>query len=597
MTGDGLFLEVSSSATGHRWHDRLNARERVLAEAIAQRFSLSDILARILAGRGATLADVEDTLRPTLRRLMPDPSTLTEMDKAASRLAEAVVAGEPIALFGDYDVDGAASCAVLARVLRAYGIAARIHIPDRITEGYGPTTAIIDRFVDEGFRLIVLLDCGTMSYEAIARAGAAGCEVIVLDHHQAGATLPAAFALVNPNREDDLSGLGHLCAAGVSFLAAVALNRELRRRGYFVDGRQEYDLLNLLDIVALATIADVVPLHGLNRAFVARGLDQINRKPQPGLRALARAGRIEGPVEVFHLGFVLGPRINAGGRIGEAGLGCRLLMSEDEMECERIAAELDQLNAERQEIERKAVEEAVEEATAAIGFGEGPPVIIATAADWHPGVLGLIAARLKEKFERPAFAIALKNGIGTGSGRSISGVDLGRAVRQATADGLLVKGGGHAMAAGITLEAHHLAAFRGFLAQELGEAVARARQGRSRHFDAALSASAANLELIGEVEAAGPYGTARPEPLFAFPAHELRYVDQAGRDHLRLTLKAQDGAEISAIAFRVVGTPLGDFLTSSRGRRIHAAGHLSINRWQGRERVQLRLVDAAPALM
>lgn len=591
------FLGVESSATGRAWRDRLTTRERMTAEAIAQRYAISDILARILAGRGTHMDAVDVALNPTLRLLMPDPLTLTDMAVAVERLASAVEKGEKIALFGDYDVDGAASCAVLARLLMVYGVVMKVHIPDRITEGYGPTAAIMERLIDDGFRLIVLLDCGTMSFEPIAVANAHGADVLVIDHHQAEQALPPAHALVNPNRQDDLSGLGHLCAAGVTFLVAVALNRRLRQRGFFNAERPEHDLMGLIDIVALATIADVVPLIGLNRAYVARGLDVLNRQPQPGLRALISVGHIDGPVESFHLGFVLGPRINAGGRIGEAGLGCRLLMSTDADECENLAQELDRLNRERQVIEQAAVDEAIDEMTTAIGHGDGPPVLVASAAHWHPGVLGLIAARLKEKFERPAFAITIKDGIGTGSGRSIVGVDLGRAVRQAVNDKLLVKGGGHAMAAGISLAAEKLAAFRAFLVAELEEAVKRARSDRERKIDAAMSASSATLDLVREIERAGPYGTGRPEPLLAFAAHSLRYVAPAGANHLRLTLQAQDGSEISAMAFRAQATPLGDFLMRQRGSPIHAAGTLSINRWQGRERVQLRLIDAAPAML
>lgn len=591
---DDFFLNVASSATGYAWKDRLNRRERLTAEAIAQRFALSDILARILAGRGAGLDDVEDVLNPTLRRLMPDPSSLTDMDRAAIRLAEAVERREPVAIFGDYDVDGAASSALLGRLLRAYGLHPRIHIPDRITEGYGPTDAIIDSFADDGIRLIILVDCGTMSHAAIARADQRDCAVIVIDHHQAEHVLPKAYALVNPNREDDLSGLSHLCAAGLVFMAAAALNRTLRQRGFFDGNTSEFDLMSVIDLAALATIADVVPLLGLNRVFVARGLDLLNRAPQPGLRALIAEGGIDGPVEAFHLGFVLGPRLNAGGRIGEAGLGCRLLMSDDRDECEKLAQELGRLNRERQEIERRAVDEAIEEMSAAIGLGDGPPVLVASAAHWHPGVLGLIAARLKEKFERPAFALSVKSDIATGSGRSIAGVDLGRSVRRAVAEGLLVKGGGHAMAAGVSLSRERLPEFRAFLAEDLGLAVAESAKSRERLIDAALSAGAAVPALIHEIGQAGPFGSGRPEPLVALPSHRLRYADQVGSQHIRFTLEGGGGVELSGIAFRAVDTPLGQFLLSSRGRLIHAAGHLAINRWQGRERVQLRLVDAAP---
>jgi single-stranded-DNA-specific exonuclease len=419
--------------------------------------------------------------------------------------------------------------------------------------------------------------------------------VIVIDHHQADEQLPDAI-VVNPNRLDDLSQLGHLAAVGLVFMTVVAVNRVLRTRGFWAEARPEPDLLGLLDIVALGTVADVVPLTGLNRAFVAKGLIALRGRQNLGLTALMDAARLSGPPEPWHLGFLLGPRINAGGRIGRADLGVRLLMQDDPAEAARIAAELDRLNRERQTLEQAMLAEAEAEAMAALGLEEKGAVVVTAAANWHPGVVGLIAARLKERFNRPAFAIALEpGGIGTGSGRSIAGVDLGKAVRRAVAEGLLIKGGGHAMAAGVTLRAERLAAFRAYLEQNLSEAVEAARAESSLLIDGAVSAGGANLELIATMAKAGPFGAGNPEPVLALPAHTLVYADKVGEAHVRARLKAGDGAIVDAIAFRAFNQPLGNALLASRGQRIHAAGTLAVDRWNGSERVQFRLSDLAPA--
>ncbi len=591
------FLGVEQSATGRAWRDRLDERGAARALAIVQRHELPELLARILAGRGVEAEDAVGYLDPTVRLLMPDPSVLTDMPAAAARLADAVMRGEKVAIFGDYDVDGASSAAVLARFLRFGGLDPIIHIPDRVFEGYGPNSEAIRSLAAAGATLLVTVDCGTLSHEPLAEAQRLGLSTIVIDHHQADETLPPALAVVNPNRLDDLSQLGYLAAVGLTFMVVVAVNRELRRRGFWAAPRNEPDLLGLLDLVALGTVADVVPLKGLNRAFVAKGLLALRRRDNVGLTALMDIARLGGPPEPWHLGFLLGPRINAGGRIGRAGLGVELMLQADPIEAERLATELDRLNRERQVIEAVALEQAEAEAMAALGLEERGAVVVTAAEGWHPGVVGLVAARLKERFGRPAFAIALgPGGIGTGSGRSIAGVDLGSAVRQAVREGLLIKGGGHAMAAGVTLKRDALGPFRAYLEDRLGAAVAGARRSDRLLIDGALTAGAANLETVASIGRAGPFGAGNPEPVLVLPGHQLTYVEAAGQSHLRARLRAGDGSTINVIAFRAAGQKLGAALLDNRGRAVHAAGSLAVDRWNGEERMQLRLIDIAPAV-
>jgi len=593
---EGLFLGVESSATGRAWRDRLDARGAARALAIAQRYDLPELLARILAGRNVEIDAVEAFLDPTIKRSMPDPHVLTAMPEAAARIADAVQRGETIAIFGDYDVDGATASALLARFLRQAGNEPLIHIPDRLFEGYGPNVEAVRALAGRGATLLITVDCGTTSIEPLAQARALGVDVVVVDHHQADEALPPAVAIVNPNRRDDLSGLGHLAAVGLTFMTVVAVNRLLRARGFWTAGRPEPDLLSFLDDVALGTVADVVPLVGLNRAFVAKGLIALRQRNRVGHTSLMDVARLAGPPEAWHLGFLLGPRINAGGRIGRADLGVRLLIEDDPIEAARIAAELDRLNRERQAIEMETVAQAEAEAMAALGLEDKGAIVVTAAEGWHPGVVGLVAARLKEKFGRPAFAIALEpGGIGTGSGRSIPGVDIGRAVRRAVAEGLLEKGGGHAMAAGVTLRKSALAPLRAFLESSLAADVEVARRANGLMIDGAVSAGAANLELAAMIERAGPFGSGNPEPVIALPAHTLAYTEEAGQSHIRVRLKSADGAGVNAIAFRAVGQKLGAALVQNRGRQVHAAGSFVIDRWQGEERVQFRLSDIAPA--
>ncbi len=588
-----LFLNVEKSVLGRPWRDRLDLEAQGRAEALAQLWGHSDILARVLAGRGVTPEGAEAFLAPTVRALMPDPNTLRDMEAATERLAHAIISRQTIAIFGDYDVDGACSSALLAGYLAACGAQFIIHIPDRIFEGYGPNVEAIKALAGQGASLLVTVDCGTVSFEPIDVAAKSGMDTVVLDHHQAPEELPRALALVNPNRQDDLSGLGHLCAAGVVFMTLVALNRKLRERGFFANRGNIPDLMASLDLVALATVADVVPLKGLNRAFVARGLEVMRARGRPGLKALFDCAGAHGPPSTFHLGFLIGPRINAGGRIGDAAMGAKLLLLQDDVEAVKIATELDRLNRERQAIEAGAAEEAQAEALASLGLSEQGAVVVTARDGWHPGVVGLVASRLKERFNRPAFAIAFNNKTGAGSGRSIAGVDLGRAVRSAVEAGLLVKGGGHAMAAGITIEKARLGDFRAFLEKILAEPVERARADDALFIDGALTAAGANAKMVQSFELAGPFGQGNPEPVFAFPAHRLVDVAPVGAGHIRVRARAGDGAIVSAIAFRALDSPLGQTLLKAKGEALHLAGNLSIDRWGGGERVQLRIVDAA----
>ncbi|MFQ6162096.1 single-stranded-DNA-specific exonuclease RecJ [Sinorhizobium meliloti] len=588
------FLGVERSVSGQRWVSRLDQAGQNRALAISQIHGYSELISRVLAGRGVGLDDASAFLEPTLRALMPDPDTLTDGRKAAERLADAIRRREKVVIFGDYDVDGAASSALMARFLRHFDITAEIYIPDRIFEGYGPNPQAIDQLIDRGAELIVTVDCGSTSHEALAVAAERRTDVVVIDHHQVGSVLPPCHALVNPNREDDLSGQGHLCAAGVVYLVLVNTLRVLRLRG---DPRAaSFDLLSLLDLVALATVCDVVPLKGLNRAYVVKGLLAARHMGNAGLAALLRKAAIGGPVTPYHLGFLLGPRINAGGRIGDAALGSRLLTLDDAAAAEIIATQLDELNRDRQAMEAAMLAEAEAEVLAEYGTGEGASVIVTARQNWHPGIVGLIAARIKEKFRRPAFAIAFDpNGRGTGSGRSINGFDMGRLVRAAVDNGLLVKGGGHAMAAGLTVERGKLGQLRQFFEERAETAVRDLVSVQTLKVDGALAAAGATLDLVDLLDQAGPYGSGHPQPLFAFPQHRLRDSRQVGANHVKVTLEGQDGSRMEGIAFRATETPLGDFLLSSRGATVHVAGSVSADLWQGTRKVQLRVTDAAKA--
>jgi len=593
MADRRYFLDVQKSVNGLAWVHRLGLREENTALAMAQAHGVPDIVARVLAGRGVSQEDALRFLDPTVRDLLPNPRSFTDMDAAAGRIADAIARQEKVAIFGDYDVDGAASSALLKRFLAHYGIDAEIYIPDRIFEGYGPNPDAMRELVARGARLIVTVDCGTNSALAIDAANEAGAQVVVLDHHQVGGPLPNAVAVVNPNREDDISGQGHLCAAGVVFVTLVRTVAMLRERG---SRTSPPDLLSFLDLVALATVCDVVPLIGVNRAFVVKGLIAMRRLGNAGLTALARVSRIGEPLNTFHLGFLLGPRINAGGRIGDAALGSRLLATDDPTDARTISETLDRLNSERQAMEQVMLAEAKNEADAELAAGNGPAVLVTASDRWHAGIVGLIAARLKEHAKRPAFAINFNpNGIGTGSGRSIPGFDLGRMVREAVERGLLVKGGGHAMAAGITVEREKLGALRAFFEEWAADDVIRLRDAAVLEIDAALSADGANFDLLDRLESAGPYGSGHPQPVLAMPRHTIADARVVGENHLRVDLRSQTGARLQAMAFRTIGTDLGNFLLANRGRAVHVAGTISSNWWNGQRSVQFRIEDAVLA--
>jgi single-stranded-DNA-specific exonuclease len=589
----GPFLGVGRSALGKCWVERLDPGRTLLAAAISQAHGLPEILGRVLAARGADPHGASRYLDPSIRTLLPDPARLQDMEKAAMRFASAIAQNEPVAVFGDYDVDGAASVALIERFLRAHGQSVATYIPDRLTEGYGPSPEALSGLTEEGARLILTVDCGTAAGAAIASANSAGAEVIVIDHHQADDALPPAYAVVNPNRQDDLSGQGHLAAAGVVFLLLVATVRALRRGGFYAE-RPEPDLLGLLDLVALATVCDVVPFADANRAFVAQGLKVLRLRQNQGLRALADTARIDTAPNCYSLGYVLGPRINAGGRVGASGLGARLLATEDDIEARAIAAKLEAFNAERKAIEERMLEEALASAEALLGADASLPLLFLAAEGWHKGLLGLVAGRIAERFQLPALVASLEpDGFATGSARSIASVDLGAVVRSAVHEGLLVKGGGHAMAAGFRLERGKQNAFSAFLRARLEHSVAQADRLRKLAIDGALSAGGANVALMDQLDRAGPYGPRHPEPRFVFPAHRLSRVRMIKGAHLRCTLRAQDGARLEACAFRIGDTPLAKLLLDREGLPVHVAGHLRRNSWQGRESVELLIEDAA----
>jgi single-stranded-DNA-specific exonuclease len=589
--GAGNFLAVDRSVCGRRW--RLRPSDAAEGQAIAERLALPEIVGRLLSQRGVDHDHAPGFLAPRLRDQLPDPSHLRDMAAAAERLVRAVCEGETIALFGDYDVDGATSAALLARFFAAVGGRTRIYVPDRLREGYGPNTPALLRLHAEGARIVITVDCGTNAHLPLAEATAVGFEVIVVDHHVAEPLLPRALAIINPNRLDDESPHGGLAAVGVAFLLVVAVNRALRRAGWYGRDRAEPDLLQWLDLVALGTVCDVVPLTGLNRALVAQGVKVAQRKANRGLAALAAIAGVSDPLDAYHLAFALGPRVNAGGRVGSADLGARLLATDDPELAADLARRLDTYNGERRDIEARTLEMAVAIVEAA---PQSPTLVFAAAKDWHPGVIGIVAARLKERYERPACVVALHDGVGKGSGRSIPGLPLGPAVIAARQTGLLINGGGHAMAAGFTVAAENLDALREFLLERLGDGLDQERLMPELRVDGGLSLGAAQAELIGHIERLAPFGAGNPEPRFVFSGVRVVHAEAVGNGHLRCSLADPlDTSRLRAIAFRAAGTPLGQFLAETRGAAVHVAGHLRRDTWRGGDAVQLAVDDAAPA--
>ncbi|WP_374551490.1 single-stranded-DNA-specific exonuclease RecJ [Sphingobium yanoikuyae] len=581
-------LNITRSITGQPWRWR-----GLGADARSPGYQPDDLVAQLLLARGCPPDGVEAHRNPTIRHFMPDPSLFRDMDAAAERLADAVQRGEDVRIFGDYDVDGATSAALLIRLLRDIGLDARPYIPDRLMEGYGPSGEALVRLAGDGAQLIVTVDCGAQAFEALDMAKAAGVDVVVVDHHKCAAALPVALALVNPNRldENDAAAVhGHLAAVGMAFLLGAALLRTLRARGWFAT-RPEPAIMELLDIVALGTVADVAQLKGLNRAFVAQGLKVMAKRRNIGLAALMDASRLNRAPLCHDLGFALGPRINAGGRVGKADLGVRLLTTEDPAEAARIAAELDRLNE-----ERRAIESIVQEQAEALLATQGNRAVALVAGPgWHPGVIGIVAGRLKERAGRPAIVVALdEDGVGKGSGRSISGVDLGAAVLAAKDSGLLVAGGGHAMAAGLTVMADKVDALADFLDDRLSAAVARARDERALLIDAVLAPAGVNPDFVAAIEAGGPYGAGWPAPLIVAGPMRVIRADVVGNGHLRAIMAGDDGRSIKTIAFRQAESELGQaILGAPRDRRLWVAGRAKIDDWGSRPAAELHLEDAA----
>ncbi|KLI63788.1 single-stranded-DNA-specific exonuclease RecJ [Aurantiacibacter marinus] len=553
-----------------------------------------DITTQLLLSRGVPREDLDKHRQPNLRSFLPDPSEFADMDRAAERIAEAVIANETVTVYGDYDVDGATSSALLIRLIRMLGHDASHYIPDRLLEGYGPSGEALLRIGQDGSSLIVTVDCGAMAHEALGMAHDAGIDVIVVDHHKCSPELPRTYALVNPNRLDESeigAEHGHLAAVGVAFVLAVAIVRTLRQRGYF-EGKPEPDLMSLLDLVALGTVADVAAIRGLNRAFVAQGLKVMAKRANTGMAALIDVSRLKAAPAASDCGFALGPRINAGGRVGEATLGVRLLTTEDPEEARAISEQLSRLNEERRAIEA-AVQEAAEEQ---LGAQHNRPVIVCSGRGWHPGVIGIVAGRIKEKSGKPSVVIALDDeaGEGKGSGRSIPGVDLGAAIIGATAAGLLVKGGGHAMAAGLTIAEGGVDAFSDWLAEHLAGPVARASAEQQMVLDLAVAPGGLTPELVDTLDGAGPYGMGWPGPRIAVGPVYLVKADIVGTDHLRVIAAGNDGARFKAIAFRAANSDMGQaLLHGTKGRKLWLAGRAKIDDWGSRPAAELHLEDAA----
>jgi len=579
------FLGVEQSFTGRRWVAR-DYDERT-ALALSQRHTLPDVIARSLSARGIDLETAPAFLQPKLRDLLPDPSRFKDMDKAAVRMAEALQRGEKIAVFGDYDVDGATSAALLLRFGRAVGSELRLYVPDRLREGYGPNAAAMEQLAAEGIKLVICVDCGTTAYAPLAKAKAAGLDVIVIDHHASEPELPPAFAIVNPNRLDESGEYGYLAAVGVTYLFVVAINRALRATGWYSVLWVEPDLLAWLDLVALGTVCDVVKLIGLNRAFVAQGLRVMSRKHNVGIAALASVAGHTKHMDTYAAGFILGPRVNAGGRVGEADSGAKLLSTDDRSVALRLAEHLHQLNAERREIEARVLEEAER-----ITLTEVLPMAFVAGENWHPGVIGIVASRLKDKFHHPALVIALEGDIGKGSGRSVSGIDLGAMIIAARQAGLLINGGGHKMAAGFTVARDKVNALRDFLANRIGKQLAAEPLKPTLTLDGLVASTSLHADFVRQLSALDPFGTGNPEPRFALADCRIIRADIVGEKHVSVIVM-QGGTRLRGIAFRAMESALGPALLEQKQNLCCLAGHLRIDEWQGDERVQLYIDDAA----
>ncbi len=577
------FLGVERSCTGRLWLAR--PYDERIAQALSQRHGVSDLVARSLSARGVGLDDASSFLDPKLRDLLPDPSRFKDMDKAATRFAEAVQRGEKIAVFGDYDVDGATSSALLLRFTRALGIEAQLYVPDRLREGYGPNAAAMRQLAQDGVKLVVCVDCGTTAHEPLAAARDAGLEVIILDHHASEPVLPPACAVVNPNRIDEDASYGYLAAVGVTYLFVIAANRVLRGAGFYAAGRTEPDLMQWLDLVALGTICDVVKLNGLNRGLVAQGLKIAAGRRNVGIAALAQVAGVKN-MDAYAAGFLLGPRVNAGGRVGEASLGAKLLSTEDTSVAASLAQHLHALNTERREIEARVLHEAEQ-----LTLTEDLPMAFVASENWHPGVIGIVASRLKDKFRHPAVVVALEGDIGKGSGRSIGNIDLGAQIIAARQAGLLLNGGGHKMAAGFTVTRDKVDALRDFLSTRIGQQMQAEPLVPTLTIDGLVAGLSLQPEFVRQIEKLGPFGTGNSEPRFALADCKIIRADVVGEKHVSVIFM-QGGQRVRGIAFRAMETDLGQALLAKRNR-IHLTGHLRIDEWQGEVRVQVHISDAA----
>ena len=598
MAAAGAFLGIRQSATGARWQEARRAVNDTdldrLSRGLTEAYDDMPLpVARLLAARGIDRDQLPSFIEPKLRDLLPDPSRFKDLNKAVARLADCVEAGEPIGVFGDYDVDGACAAALLVWVMRDLGVSVDVHIPDRFTEGYGPNQAALMALGERGASLIVTVDCGITAHAPLAAVASTGMDVIVIDHHIAGPELPKAHSVINPNRLDEDGTYGHLCAAGVTFIVLVGLIRELRRRDFFGTERTPPDLMMRLDLVALATVCDVVPLAGLNRAFVGQGIKIMAQRRHPGLTRLADAAGMKAAPDTYALGFLLGPRINAGGRIGSSQTAVQLLSTLSDDEATGLAAKLDQLNAERRQIEQDIREQAIDRALQA----PDTPVIVLSDKSWHEGVIGIVAGRLKERFGKPACVIAMSDdGVGKGSGRSIPGFRLGSAVIAAHQAGILLGGGGHDMAAGFSIDAANLDAFATFLAQRMEKDLNGQAPQLVREVSGTLSTQGAQPELTDWLEKLGPFGSGNPEPRFVLPDCKVKFAKPVGETGAHISCRLDDGSGITlnAIAFQAGGAPLGNLLLDAAdGRHIHILGRLKRDNFRGGRAMQIEIEDAA----
>lgn len=593
MTGTASpYLDVARSYQGRRWMLRTCDDRRVAT--LQQVLGLPEVVCRVLVGRGVGVEEAEAFLTPTLREQLPDPSHLKDMDAAVARLVTAIEGGETVAVFGDYDVDGATSSALLLRFLRAVGAEPVLYIPDRLKEGYGPNADAMRELAAQGVRVVVTVDCGITAFAPLEAAAEAGLEVIVIDHHEAEVRLPKAAAVVNPKRLDDPSPHKHMAAVGVTFLLIVALNRALREGDYYGPHCEPPRLMEWLDIVALGTVCDVVSLTGVNRALVTQGIKVMGQRGNAGITALMDVAGVKDRPDAYTLGYVLGPRVNAGGRVGQCDLGARLLSCDDPEEALGLAQRLHEHNQERQEVEAAVLYEAIEMAEADAAADGAAPLVMVAGAAWHPGVIGIVAGRLKERYNLPTCVVALDGGMAKGSGRSVPGIDLGRAVIAAREAGLLSAGGGHAMAAGFSLPEEKLPAFKDFLTERIAEQVAVGGIVPTLELDGAVDLRGANADLLALLARCGPYGAGNEEPRFVIPGVRVSKADIVGQGHVRCFLTGNAGGRLKAIAFRCVDSDLGVALLQSQGQALHVAGTLRLDTWQGRNEAQLIIDDAAP---